>query len=217
MPLPAPPPLLPTLNELARIEGVGGRLSLEIGPFGQVTAVFEPDQLHRNLDWMRCPGPRDLHVELSATRSVELRTCYTRRISFSLGENKAPPRVEFSPIGGVVVRTSLGKASVVECALGNLWIPEIAPLQFDGLDVQFRPAEAGGPSYVDLWRGDLARVTWWARCATPTDGNYSHVLEKLRCFADVVSLLVDERVRVPCYREFDRDGSMVLFHCDNVQ
>jgi hypothetical protein len=201
----------------ATIDGTPGILAMEVGPFGQTKVLFRTERMLVQTDSAE-DNLTDWTADLADGRRVTMHRCYPTRVCFSLGANAGKGcSTSLLPAGGITIERPASHYSTAEFALANLWLPAIAPLKFDALDVEFVPAAWGGPHYVDLPKGSEARVVWWMRVQLGGTTRIEEAYEAALCFSDLASLFLDERVRVPAYRVLDAEGNEVLSHLNSIR
>ena len=205
------PPLLDRMEQSTSLWGREGKLSLEVTAFGEIMAAFISGGFRADdIVDPREIGRADADLTLADGHAVAFKRCVApQRHGLPLGPQPWQLHAE-----QVTVRTPWLRPRWLEFGLVNLWLHlDWPPILFDGLQVGLSADLPGHNGYRNLKKGDSAPVMYWARIDIPPENDIERSWDVVQCMADTFSMLLHQRVLMPCYRIVDAEGEVAEFHC----
>jgi len=205
-----PEVLFPRTTGIAEISGVQGELTLEVDAEGRISADFiSADQVPDSQEWLGTVETRDVAATLIDGRNATLRDCALTRSTVAFGR-KEGSRFELGLVpNGLTVVCSTATPGSIEFALVNQWLTLREHLQFDGFDMEIRPADPDAGGHAGLAKGKPSWITQLVAVPTPDPASEGEVVEVIECLAYTLSLLTMEHVVAPLRRVLDAQGEMI--------
>lgn len=205
-----PEVLFPRTTGTADISGVQGDLAFEVDAEGRILADFaSADGVPDSQEWLDTGGTRDVAATLVDGRTATLRECALTRSSFAFHRGRGSSFELGLLPKALTVSCSTAASSRTEFALVNQWLTLRDRLQFDGFDMEIRPADPEAGGHAGLEKGKPSWITHWATVPAPGPATENDAGEVIDCLAYTLSLLTMEHVVVPLRRVLDAQGEII--------